>query len=176
MRARRTQYARGFHEVPALTKADLHERVVAAVGATATRTPLDEVPLLVTVPGLVPLAVWAFTITSPPGGRHPTESKIQIMVPGQGRDERGDFEGPPDHYKLLVGVHPDDDMFVLWDAYKHRDFAFSKNVQVKGQLMWEASISGIATTTRNLANSVETVIAARGDHLVEAIRLRTRTQ
>src|SRR5262249_42808843 len=138
--------------LPALTKAELHEKLVAALGTAATRTPFDEVPLLVAVPGLVPLAVWAFTITSPPGGRHPTESKIQIMIPGQARSARADFEGPPEHYKLLVGVHPSDDMFVLWDAYKHRDFAFSKNVQVKGQLMWEAMIAGLATATRSLAN------------------------
>jgi hypothetical protein len=159
--------------MPALTKAELHQRVIDALGAgVASREGVDEVPLLLTVPGLVPLAVWAFTITSPPGGREPTESKIQIMVPGQGRDERADFEGPAGHYRVLIGVHPDEDMFVLWDAYKHRDFAFSKNVQVKGKLMWEASIAGTATATRNLANSVETVIAARGDHLRDAIRLR----
>lgn len=161
--------------MPALTKTELHDRITTALGVAAARTGFDDVPLLLNVPGLVPLAIWAFTITSPPGGRHPTESKIQIMVPGQGRDERGEFEGPADHYKLLIGVHPEDDIFVVWDAYKHRSFAFSKNVQVKGQLMWEATISGIATATRNLSNSVETVIAARGDRLADAIRVRMQT-
>jgi hypothetical protein len=162
--------------VPALTKLELHERILTALGVRPHGESMDTVPLLVTIPQVaVPLAVWAFTLTNPPGGRHPAESKIQLILPGQGRGERGNFSGPQGRFKLLVGVHPDEDLFVLWDAYKQRDFAFSKNVQVRGPLLWDASVSGIASGTRRVGGSQETVIVARGDHLARAIKLRIDT-
>jgi hypothetical protein len=160
--------------VPGLSKRELHDRVLAAMGTGGW---LDDVPLLVTVPEIVvPLAIWAFTLTSPPGGRHPAESKIQLIMPGQERHELGNFEGPIGSFKLLVGVHPTDDLFVLWDAYKHYDFAYSKNVQVRGPLLWDASVSGLAKGTRRLSTGRETVIVARGDHLVDAIKQRIGTE
>jgi hypothetical protein len=159
--------------VPALTKTELHERLIAALGVRDAPTSLEDVPLLLEVPRIaVPLAIWAFTLTSPPGGRHPAESKIQIIVPGQGRGQRGNFVGPPGRFKVLAGVHAAEDLFVLWDAYKYKDFAWSRNVQVRGPLLWDASVSGMALGTRNLAAGAETVIVARGDRLVEAIRER----
>jgi hypothetical protein len=162
--------------VPGLTKPELHERILAALGVCPEGKSLDAVPLLMTIPKVaVPLAVWAFTLTHPPGGRHPAESKIQLIVPGQARGERGNFSGPQGWFKLLIGVHPDEDLFVLWDAYKQRNFAYSKNVQVRGPLLWDASVSGIAAGTRRVGGSQETVIVARGDHLGKAIKLRIDT-
>jgi restriction-modification system family protein len=159
--------------VPGLTKAELHERLVVALGARVEPGSLDDVPLLIGVSQIaVPLAIWAFTLTNPPGGRHPAESKIQLIMPEQGRGEPGNFEGPVGSFKLLVGVHPGEDLFVLWDAYKYKDFAWSRNVQVRGPLLWDASVSGMATGTRNLATGLETVIVARGDHLIEAVKQR----
>jgi restriction-modification system family protein len=160
--------------VPGLSKRELHDRVLAALGTSGW---LDDVPLLVTVREIVvPLAIWAFTLTNPPGGRHPAESKIQLIMPGQDRREPGNFGGPVGSFKLLVGVHPTDDLFVLWDAYKHRDFAYSKNVQVRGPLLWDASVSGLATGTRRLSAGRETVIVARNDHLIDAIKQRIGTE
>jgi hypothetical protein len=160
--------------VPGLSKRELHDRVLAALGLSGW---LDDVPLLVTVPEIVvPLAIWAFTLTNPPGGRHPAESKIQLIMPGQERHELGNFGGPVGTLKLLIGVHPTDDLFVLWDAYKHHDFAYSKNVQVRGPLLWDASVSGLAAGTRRLSAGSETVIVARSDHLVDAIKQRIGTE
>jgi hypothetical protein len=162
--------------VPGLTKPELHERILAALGVSPNGESVNAVPLLMTIPQVaVPLAVWAFTLTHPPGGRHPAESKIQLIVAGQGRGRRGSFSGPPGRFKLLVGVHSDEDLFVLWDAYKQRDFAYSKNVQVRGPLLWDASLSGIATGTRRVGGEQETVIVARGDHLGKAIKVRIDT-
>ncbi|MDQ6883744.1 MAG: hypothetical protein M3077_05830 [Candidatus Dormibacteraeota bacterium] len=134
---------------------------------------LDDVPLIINLPHVaVPLAVWVFTLTNPPGGRHPAESKIQLIMPGQVKGKRANFLGPAGAFKVLMGIHPRDDVFVLWDAYKQKDFPHSKNVQVRGPLLWDASVAGIATGTRRLATGVETVIVARGDHLLEAIKRR----
>jgi hypothetical protein len=162
--------------VPGLTKPELHERILSALGVRPDEESVNTVPLLMTIPQVaVPLAVWAFTLTHPPGGRHPAESKIQLIVSGQERRGRGNFSGPQGWFKLLIGVHPDEDLFVLWDAYKQRDFAYSKNVQVRGPLLWDASVSGIATGTRRVGGSQEMVIVARGDHLGKAIKLRIDT-
>lgn len=162
--------------MPGLTKPELHERILAVLGVGPDGEFVGAVPLLMTVPQVaVPLAVWAFTLTHPPGGRHPAESKIQLIVPRQGRGTRGNFSGPPGRFKLLVGVHPDRELFVLWDAYKQSDFAYSKNVQVRGPLLWDASVSGIASGIRRVGGSRETVIVARGDHLGKAIKLRIET-
>jgi hypothetical protein len=159
--------------VPGLSKRELHERFLHALGVLNADSAMDDVPLLLSLPTIaVPLAVWAFTLTNPPGGRHPAESKIQLIMPGQQRDQRGQFDGPVGRFKLLIGVHPSDDLFVLWDAYKQRDFGYSKNVQVRGPLLWDASVDGIATGDRELATGHETVIVARGDHLVDAIKQR----
>jgi len=158
-----------------LTKLELHERLLLAVGVT--RGWVTEVPLVLNLRQIaVPLAVWAFTLTSPPGGRHPTESKIQLIVPGQDRRGRGNFSGPSGAFKLLVGVHPTEDLFVLWDCYLHRNFAYSKNVQVRAPVLWDATVAGIAITTRHIDDGVEAIIAARGDHLVEAIKHRINIQ
>jgi hypothetical protein len=66
-------------------------------------------------------------------------------------------------------------MYVLWDGYKHEGFAFSKNAQVKGEVIWDASILGIARAERRLASGTETVIACRHDHFFEAIHERVTT-
>jgi hypothetical protein len=159
--------------MPGLSKRDLHARLVTALGAKATPSAIDDVPLLLRVEGIaVPLAVWAFTLTNPPGGRHPAESKIQLMMPGQGNRQRGNLVDHSGGFKVLVGVHPTDDIFVLWDAYKQNDFTYSKNVQVRGPLLWDAALSGIAIGQRRLTSGTETVIVARGDRLAEAIKLR----
>jgi hypothetical protein len=159
--------------LPGLSKAELHERLLEALGTEPAEGTLADVPLLIKVRQVaVPLAVWAFTLTSPPGGRHPAESKIQLIVPEQSKGERGNFQGPVGSFKLLVGVHPTEDLFVLWDAYKQTDFGYSKNVQVRGPLLWDASVSGIAVGTRDLASGPETVLVARSDHLADAVKRR----
>ena len=55
----------------------------------ASSMDVSNVPFLLKPTGLLPLAVFAFTVTDPPGGREATELKIQLIAPGQGRHERG---------------------------------------------------------------------------------------
>jgi Methylase-associated X1 len=159
--------------MPALPKSELHERILNAADADVEHCgPLDDVPFLLSLKGVVPLAIWAFTLTSPPGGRDPAESKAQLIVPGQGKGDRGSFDGPAGVFKLLIGVPADEDLFVVWDAYMHTNFAFSKNVQVRGELLWSAEVNGWSAGERRLATGPERVLVARGDHLVSVIRRR----
>lgn len=158
----------------ALRKSQLHQRVCAALGIEPPTERLDEVPLLIEPPGLTALAVWAFTLTDPKGGRHPSEAKIQLILPGQERGERRSFESDADRYRILIGSPRAGDLFVLWDAYKQTTFTWSKNVQVRGEILWRAEVDGLATGKR--LRGQETVIACRPEHLKTAIKARINTE
>jgi hypothetical protein len=163
--------------MPALEKGDLHQAVLDALdNEVDSHGAVDAVPFLIKPKRVVQLAIWAFTVTSPPGGRHPLESKIQIMVPGQARGERGSFQSQDDDtFPVLLGYKPEEGIFVLWDAYKHADFAFSKNVQVRAEPLLHAMTFGIGRTTRRLATGDETIIVARADRLHQALTERVLT-
>jgi hypothetical protein len=161
-------------DVLGLPKEELHARFRDALGSSVTEaTPLEEVPMLLSVVTLArPLAVYAFTVSNPPGGRSALESKIQLMTPTQRRGERAQLVAPGGHFLVLVGVVPDKPAFVLWDAYLQSDFTWSKNVQVRTEVIWQAGIDGIATRERRLRTGRETVIVARADRLLDALKMR----
>jgi hypothetical protein len=95
------------------------------------------------------------------------------MVPGQARDEHGNFDYSDDRLALMVGYADDYDVFILWDATLHRDFAFSTNAQVRTETVAAArETSALMTQQRRLRLGNETVIAAPSNLLAEAIGRR----
>src|ERR1017187_1052950 len=92
--------------------------------------------------------VYLFNATYPPGGRAMGEHKIQLMVPGQGRNERGNFDSSGGRIPLLIGYRPDIKVFVLWDAEMYPDFAYSRNVQVLPETIYEAFAQGLGRQIR----------------------------
>lgn len=164
--------------MPSLPKSVLAQHVIQALGpALRSHGDVEEVPLRIEVAGLLPLAIYAFTVSDPPGGREPDELKIQLIAPGQERGERGNFESPDgESYVILLGYSKDYDVFVLWDAYRHRDFAWSKNCQIRLAAIKDAQISGIGYRDRVLGGGVpERIVVARPDHLAKALGERVRT-
>lgn len=164
--------------MPALPKTAIAEAIVGALDDhLVSHGALDEVPFRVEVQGLLPLAIYAFTVSDPPGGREPDELKIQLIAPGQERGARGNFDAPDsESFVILLGYSNKYDVFVLWDAYKHRDFAWSKNCQVRLAPITDAQISGIGYRERRLGTGeVERIIVARPDHLALALGERVRT-
>jgi hypothetical protein len=164
--------------VPALPKSVLAQHVIDALGPDLiSHGHVDDGPFRIEVVGLLPLAVYAFTVSDPPGGREPDELKIQLIAPGQERGERGNFEAPDEEsYVILLGYSQDYDVFVMWDAYKHLDFAWSKNCQVRLAPIKDAQISGLGYRDRILRSGMrERIIVARPDHLVRALGERVRT-
>jgi hypothetical protein len=156
-----------------LSKPDLHQAVLDALGSDVeSHGPLEVVPFRLKTRGVLKVAIWAFNLTSPPGGRHPAESKIQLIAPGQGRDERGNLDPPDGCAPILLGFGADEDLFVLWDAYLHVNFAFSKNVQVRARPLEDAHTFGIGEMSRKLRTGTEKIIAARADHLGQALAER----
>lgn len=154
---------------------------MAALGSELTHhTGLDAVPLRIQVRGLLPLAIYTFTITDPPGGRAADELKIQLIAPGQKKGERGTFmphdPDKDDAFVVILGYSALHDVFALFDAYKHQDFTHSKNCQVRLNEINEAVMTGLGERQRTLAGGVvETIITARPSHLREALAARIST-
>ena len=75
------------------------------------------------------LSVYLYNVLSPPGGRPTGEYKINLNVPGQKVGETASFDYSLG-FTLCIGYIADYDIFVLWDAYKHRDFKYNSNLQM----------------------------------------------
>lgn len=162
---------------------ELHNAFVKALGpyVAAVLTGCEEKPLELDLKSPLPhrVRVYLYNATRPPGGRPLGEHKVQLIVPGQRRGDRGNFDNRDGRIVLLVGYAVEDDVFVLWDSGLYVDFAWSRNVQVKVSTIVRASAGNIATQDRHLrppnAPSVtETVVAAASEQLVEAIQERIR--
>lgn len=161
--------------MPSLSKLVLADHIIDALGGDLiSHGDTSEVPLVLQVQGLaMPVAVFAFTVSDPPGGRPADELKIQLIAPGQQKGESGNFKPPDDEsFALLLGYSVAYNVFVLWDAYKHRNFAWSKNCQVRLAAIKDAQISGLGCRDRRLQTGDEHIIVARPDHLSEAFRER----
>lgn len=151
----------------------LHRTFLDALsGSVRAHTDLDIKPLEVDLKSPLPprLRLYMYNATYPPGGRTMGEHKIQLIVPGQDRGVRGNFDGSCGRIPLLLGYRPDLRIFMLWDAELYVDFAYSSNVQVNPETVYEAFALGIGRQRRRLRNRpVETVITADQMHLKQAI-------
>jgi excisionase family DNA binding protein len=161
-----------------VTQAEMHKRLVKALGATNVRSHSDweakpfEMDLAPPLPQRV--RVYMYNATRPPGGRPLGEHKVQLIVPGQRRDQRGSFDNTDGRIVLLMGYSAEEDVFVLWDAGLYPDFAWSRNVQVKAETIIQASAGRLATQDRQLRPpsgkpSKETVLAVKPRGLVDAV-------
>lgn len=139
----------------------------------------ESTPLLVnlTPPLSLKLRVYLFNCTNPPGGRALDEYKIQVILPGQKRGERGVLDYSEGRMPILAAFVPEgmDGVFLLWDADKHEDFSYSANMQVKSDVIIRALYSNMASITRKTG---ETILAVRPQYLYLAIqrRLEVRRQ
>jgi hypothetical protein len=156
-----------------LSVEDLHQTFLNALNeAISWHSNIANKPLEVDLKIPLPpkLRVYMYNATYPPGGRTMGEHKIQLIVPGQDRGARGNFDSSDGRIPLLVGYRADLQIFMLWDADLYVDFAYSRNVQVKPETVYEAFAKGIGKQKRNLWNHLsELVITADDSHLGQAI-------
>ncbi|WP_367394714.1 helix-turn-helix domain-containing protein [Cupriavidus sp. Agwp_2] len=160
---------------------ELHRRLVHALGSSSVRSHShwDEKPFEMDLNSPLPhkVRVYMYNATRPPGGRPLGEHKVQLIVPGQRRGQRGSFDNGDGRIVLLVGYAAEEDVFVLWDAGLYTDFAWSRNVQVKAETIIQASAGKLATQERQLRPPsgrpiVETVLAVKPRGVAEAIARR----
>lgn len=126
-------------------------------------------PLLVDLqPRTLRLRVYLWNCTNPPGGRALDEYKIQVILPGQQRGERGYLDYSDGRLPVIGALVRDGDdiAFAFWDADKHSDFAYSGNMQVKADAIVEALCTKYSESVRN---NNERIICARPEHLYDAI-------
>lgn len=164
-----------------LSQPELHKRFVDALGSdkVLAHDALDEKPIVLDLKAPLPqhVRLYLFNATRPPGGRPLGEHKVQLIVPSQGRGERGNFDHSDGRIVLLAGYSAEEDVFVFWDAGLYSNFAWSRNVQVKVETIIQASAGKIATQERvlrprNEPVTTEVLVAARADNLEEAILKR----
>lgn len=81
------------------------------------------------------IKAYIFNCTAPPGGRSIDEFKVQLILDGQKRGERGRFDTSDGRTSLIIGyaapfVDSHNGMWVLFELEKHVEFAYSANIQV----------------------------------------------
>ena len=158
-----------------LSKSSLHDRFIAAIGpealVSASTDAAGELVVELRPPLPKRVRVYIYNATNPPGGRPIAgEHKVQPMVTGQRRGERGDFDWSRVDLVLLCGYAVDHDVFVLWDASMHIQFSHSTNLQVRSANVVGAATSGERVRqTRSLRTGLEVVICAPSRTVHEAI-------
>lgn len=137
---------------------------------------IDEKPLLIdiAIPHLVRLRAYLYNCTNPPGGRKSNEYKSQIIVPGQNRGERGNFDFSDDRIVILGAYaklieQSEDGVFVFWDTMRHANFSYSANIQVKSELLIAALAKPVCEGKKT---NGEIILTAKPEFLLNAIKRR----
>lgn len=127
-----------------------------------------ERPLDITIsnPFNLNLKVYLFPNTNPPGGRTFNEYKFNLNVPGQKRTDKGNFD-TSNGFPLLVSYTEDYDVFIIYEADKHKNFSCNANIQSKQSLLLEACSKTIATYKKN---NGEILIGVTSKNLIEGIK------
>lgn len=121
------------------------------------------------------LRIYVFNCTCPPGGRALDEYKIQMIIEGQRRSERGRIDTDDDRIPLIIGYAcPFDDdtdgVYVIWDTSFHTEFAYSANLQCYLDPMLQALSEDVVTCYKK--GNREQIVVARRDNLAKAIERR----
>ena len=162
-----------------LTAKQLNELFVADLGeAFCVKSELEKKPLLIspTAAPEITYKVYIYNCTNPPGGRTLDEYKIQLILPDQGRGNRGHLDESDGTIILIVGFaiydSAENGVWVIWETDRHREFAYSANLQVKmGSLL--DTITNHVFHTKKPGNG-ETIVVADREHLCDAIALREK--
>ena len=160
-----------------LTKAELHDRFVAAVGPGAVVLADTDAAgeLVVELHSPLPrrVRVYIYNATDAQGPLRTLEHRIQLILTGQSKAERANFDRSGVDLVLLCGYAPEHDTFVFWDASLHLDFPHSKNLQVRSENVVDAASAGVTVRQeRHLRSDLETVICAPSRFVADAIAER----
>ena len=159
---------------PRLKKQELNKLFLDGLGdRVQTHSNEYSAPLLVDLkpPFSLKLRAYLFNCTNPPGGRALDEYKFQVILPGQVRGKRASLDFSDGRTPILAAYVNEgkDGVFVIWDANKHDDFAYSANMQVKADTIIKAFCSPFARSRRS---NNEELIAVRPQYLYDAIKCR----
>jgi hypothetical protein len=161
-----------------VSKQDIHRRILTQLGSSVLCCgEINTVPFKLQIKNIGSLAFYAFSLLESRTLTRPeSEYRIQLVVPGQKRTEKGNFAFIANSFSILLGWSPENDVFILWDAYAHKAFSYNQNIQVKREIVWLAKSRGIATCERNLknGNGREIVVACLTECIEEAVYQRIK--
>lgn len=162
-----------------LSALQLNSLFVADIGDRfCLKSDISKKPLLISPVSnqAITYKVYVYNCTNPPGGRTLDEYKIQLILPEQGRGERGRLDESDGTVILLVGFAvydtQENGVWIIWETERHREFAYSANLQVKMGSLLDTITNGCFCTQKP-GNGEHIIVAAR-DHLCEAISLRQK--
>lgn len=161
--------------MPALPNKVLRTKLSAALGVHGRLEPDGDTvhPAVGTVRDLGRIRVYLWTVTADRSahGRPPGEFKIQLILPGQSAHARGAIETGGGAYTALLGYSADYGVFVGWQAPLYPDFAYSRNVQCREEMLREARDTGWAVSPpRRVADREEVRIAFTAGNLLHYLR------
>ena len=156
-------------ELNGLIIEDLGDRVVWSSGINSKTLLLDlEMPKR-------KLRIYVFNCTCPPGGRALDEYKIQMIIEGQSRGERGHINMNDGRIPLIMGYAcPFDDdkdgVYIIWDTNFHMEFAYSANLQCYLDPILQPLTEDIITYYKK--GNRKQIVVARRENLTKAIERR----
>lgn len=150
---------------------DLHRTFVKALGNSVLNVwDLTHRPFFIHLskPFDIILEVYMFPALNPPGGRNAHEYKINLLLQGHLKQKRMNFPSN-ENYPILVAYEGNLDVFVLLDAYAHKNFSPNTNIQFKDDVVLDALAKDVSYMKKG---NVEVVLAATSYNLIKAIELR----
>jgi putative restriction endonuclease len=160
--------------MPALSDIRLRQLILSSlpgsreIGAgTSTKPILLEVPSL----GAIRIYLWTTTPDRSAVGRPAGEHKAQIILPGTGRGCRQHLL-TGDITTALLGYSPVFGIFSAWQAEKHQNSGYSKNLQFQEELLVNAVAFGWAVGVPRLTDAgPEVRVAFHPVHLEHYLRV-----
>ena len=98
--------------------------------------------------------------------------KMQLVLPGQQRHEKGAYCIEGKEFPILAGYVPDRDVFILWDAYMHEGERYGHTLSIPEEPVIEALGEQVVAWQRHTRRGKELVLTAHGSNLQAAIRER----
>ena len=119
------------------------------------------------------IKAYIFNCTAP-GGRSIDEFKVQLILDGQRRGERGSFDLNDRYTVLIVGyavpfLDEDNGIWILFELDKHMDFAYSANIQVYLRQMLKTLDNNIYVCKKH---NNETLVLSQRRYLLDALHKR----
>ena len=149
----------------------LHKIFVDALGANVQEEwDLTHRPFFVRLckPFDITLEVYMFPALNPPGGRNAHEYKINLLLQGHLKQKKMSFPRN-ENYPILVAYEENLDVFILLDAYAHKNFSPNTNIQFKDDVVLNALSLPVASMTKG---NGEVVLASTSANLIRAISYR----
>lgn len=164
-----------------LNPTELHLVLLDALGGCVTsHSDVTEKPLIFTLreTGGIKFETYLYNITNPPGARQAGECKSQLIFPGQKRGAHWHFAPKEDTLIILAGFAQmlgdvESGAFVFWELEKHRDPAYSANIQVSLETLLKTTSQSVFRKKKR--GNGEWEVVCRREYAYQGLMLRMST-